>query len=100
MSHYQIRPCKEFTKDGRTFVEETTPEDAQFYGLYARQDDGTMLWVSDHPTREAAEQAHADALVAAPTEADLLTALCTAPPWAPGSPLRGEVSVVNKYGEA
>lgn len=53
---FVIRPCEESLIDGKVHVSETTPESAAFWGIYAGQKDGRLLWVSDHDTQEEAAQ--------------------------------------------
>jgi len=53
---FVIRPCEESLIDGKVHVSETTPESAAYWGVYAGQKDGRLLWVSDHDTQEEAAQ--------------------------------------------
>lgn len=53
---FVIRPCEESVIDGKVHVSETTPESAAYWGVYAGQKDGRLLWVSDHDTQEEAAQ--------------------------------------------
>jgi antirestriction protein ArdC/phage/plasmid primase-like uncharacterized protein len=50
----QVRGCVEIEQDGEKFVEEAPAEEAQFFGVYVGQQDGRMMWQSDHPTQEQA----------------------------------------------
>lgn len=50
----QVRGCVEIEQDGEKFIEEAPFEEAQFFGVYVEQEDGRMLWHSDHPTVEQA----------------------------------------------
>lgn len=50
----QVRGCVELEQDGEKFIEEAAPEEAQFFGVYVGQEDGRMMWNSDHPTQEQA----------------------------------------------
>lgn len=50
----EVRGCIEIEKDGEKLVLETPADEAQFFGVYAGQEDGRMVWQSDHPTQEQA----------------------------------------------
>lgn len=50
----QVRGCIEVEKGGETFVEEAPAQEAQFFGVYVGQEDGRMVWQSDHHTQEQA----------------------------------------------
>lgn len=51
----QVRGCQEFEDDnGEKYIEEAPAEEAQFFGVYVGQEDGRMMWHSDHPTQEQA----------------------------------------------
>lgn len=49
-----VRGCIEIEQDGEKFVEEAPAEEAHFFGVYVGQEDGRMIWQSDHPTQEQA----------------------------------------------
>lgn len=51
---FWVRPC-EMLEDG-SGVTEANPDDAEFWGVYAEVEGGLSYWVSDHDTRELAEQ--------------------------------------------
>lgn len=51
----EVRGCQELTDDqGEKYIEEAPAEEAQFFGVYVGQEDGRMMWHSDHPTQEQA----------------------------------------------
>lgn len=47
----RIKPRK-----GQKIVEPATDTDAEFYGIYLVEDDGTEEWIADAPTREEAHE--------------------------------------------
>jgi len=54
----EVRGCQELTDDqGEKYIEEAPAEEAQFFGVYVGQEDGRMMWHSDHPTQEQANAA-------------------------------------------
>lgn len=53
----EVRGCVEIEHDGEKMIEEAPAEDAQFFGVYVGQEDGRMMWQSDHPTQEQANAA-------------------------------------------
>lgn len=53
----QVRGCIEIEQGGEKFVEEAPAEEAQFFGVYLGQEDGRMMWHSDHPTQGQANAA-------------------------------------------
>ena len=56
MSKYgEIRGCMDVEYDGMTHVEEVGDEFAEYFGLYIRDEDGLMMWDSDHASRADAE---------------------------------------------
>lgn len=56
MSKYgEIRGCMDVEYEGMTHVEEVDDEFASYFGLYIRDEDGLMMWDSDHETRKDAE---------------------------------------------
>lgn len=51
----EVRGCEELTDDqGEKYIEEAPDDEAQFFGVYVGQEDGRMMWHSDHPTQEQA----------------------------------------------
>lgn len=54
---YYVAPMQSGIKNvglSRHMVATTTPEEAEFWSLYRRDDDGTSAWISDHDTEAQA----------------------------------------------
>ena len=52
----EVRGFMEVEYEGHPHIEEVDDEFAEFFGLYIRDEDGLMMWDSDHNSREEAEE--------------------------------------------
>lgn len=52
----EVRPCElwEWSDTGERYVEETSDDDAHFWGVYKQSNDGRMLWIADFTTYDEA----------------------------------------------
>ena len=58
MERYVVNGCKEVVLDGEKFISSIPAKsvDAEFWGVYFVEDDGTQTWVADYPTLAEARE--------------------------------------------